>query len=76
MLGIKIDPLGDGSISMIQKGLIKKILKTTGMDDCNLSWTPSMPTTLVSNPDGPHYDQSEWDYASIVGMLLYPSTNT
>jgi hypothetical protein len=75
-LGIKIDPLGDGAVSMTQKGLIKKILQTTGMEDCNPNWTPAMSAALGSDPDGPHYDQSEWNYASIVGMLLYLSTNT
>jgi hypothetical protein len=46
------------------------------MDDCNPNWTPALSAALGSDPDGPLYDQSEWNYASIVGMLLYLSTNT
>lgn len=75
-LGIKIDSLGDGSVSMTQKGLIKKILQTTGMTDCNPNWTPALQAALGSDPESPIYDQQKWNYASIVGMLLYLSTNT
>jgi hypothetical protein len=46
------------------------------MTDCNPNWTPAVTVALGSDPDGAHYDQAKWNYASIVGMLLYLRTNT
>ena len=75
-LGIGIQTFKDGSRHMTQKGLIKKILETTKMENCNPNWTPSTLTALGSDPDGEPYDHSQFNYASIVGMLLYLSNNT
>ena len=75
-LGIKFDKnLQDNSITMTQKGLIKKIIATAGMNDCNPNWTPASTTPLGIDPDGEPMDE-EWSYRSIVGMLLYLTTNT
>jgi hypothetical protein len=72
-LGIQIDPHPHVHDS---ERFNQEILKNTGMDDCNPNWTPALSIALGSDPDGPHYDQSEWNYASVIGMLLYLSTNT
>jgi hypothetical protein len=61
---------------MSQKGLIKKILATTKMENCNGRWLPTTQSALGSDPDGELYNHSEFHYASIVGMLLYLSNNT
>ena len=45
------------------------------MEDCNLNWTPAIQQTLGIDPDGEPM-QEDWSYPSIVGMLLYLSTNT
>ena len=75
-LGIGIDEFEDGSRHMTQKGLIKKVIQTTKMENCNPNWTPAIQLALGSDPDGEPYDQSQFNYASVVGMLLYLSNNT
>jgi hypothetical protein len=65
----------NGSINMTQEGLIQKIIEATGMEDCNPNHTPAIKDALGSDPDGEPMTDS-WSYRSIVGMLLYLSTNT
>ena len=61
---------------MTQSGLIQKILVATGgMHNCNSNRTPSTREALGSDPDGEDMEES-WNYRSVVGMLLYLSTNT
>ena len=60
---------------MTQEGLIKKIMDATGMNDCNSNRTPTTKEALGSDEQGEPM-QDEWNYRSIVGMLLYLSTNT
>lgn len=74
-LGIQYDKSEDGKISMSQSGLIKKILEATGMTECNPNKTPATREALGSDPDGEDMDDT-WNYRSVVGMLLYLSTNT
>lgn len=73
-LGIQYNERADGSIELTQKGLIKKILQATNMEDCKPNWTPAT-APLGTNPDEPPMHES-WNYLSIVGMLLYLATNT
>ena len=75
-LGIGIEELDGGKHNMTQKGLIKKVIKTTKMENCNPNWTPSTQSALGSDPDGEPYDQVQFNYTSVVGMLLYLSNNT
>jgi hypothetical protein len=74
-LGIKFEKLADGSINMTQKGLINKIIETAKMTDCNPNWTPASTTPLGIDHDGEPMDET-WNYRSIIGMLLYLTTNT
>jgi hypothetical protein len=75
-LGIKFEKHSqDGSINMTQKGLINKIIEAAGMTDCNPNWTPASTTPLGSDPDGEPMNET-WNYRSIIGMLLYLTTNT
>ena len=62
-------------VTLTQKGLIQKIIDATGMSDCNPNWTPAIQQTLGIDPDGEPMDET-WSYPSVVGMLLYLSTNT
>ncbi len=64
-----------GSITLKQEGLIKKILTTTGMLDSNWKKTPANKDPLGTDKDGDPYNE-EWNYASVIGMLLYLSSNT
>jgi len=80
-LGIKITASSDGkSVHMTQRGLIDKIVSSTGLEQSNLNWTPAAQATLGIDPDGEPMDSTEpgylWSYRSVVGMLLYLSTNT
>ena len=80
-LGIKITSSEDGkSVHMTQRGLIDKIVSTTGLEQSNLNWTPAAQAALGVDPDGEPMDSTEvgfrWSYRSVVGMLLYLSTNT
>ena len=72
-LGISITEQ-DGMIKLSQHGLIKKFLKTVGMENCNAKQTPCSTTPLGTNPNGPPHDE-EWEYASAVGMLMYLAGN-
>ena len=75
-LGIKLDKNDtDSTITLTQKGLIKKIIAATGLTDCNPNHHPTSAAALGIDPDGPPYNKS-FNYASIVGMLLYLLTNT
>jgi hypothetical protein len=75
-LGIKFeeDTLA-GSITMTQMGLIKKIIATTKMENCNPNWVPAAKEALGIDPEGEPMEE-DWSYPSIIEMLLYLSTNT
>ena len=74
-LGIKYEELSDGAISMTQSGLINKIIAATGMENCNPKHTPALKVALGIDPDGESMS-ADWSYPSIIGMLLYLTTNT
>jgi hypothetical protein len=75
-LGIKFEYSNNGkTLTMTQKGFIQKIIKTAKMEDCNPNRTPASSQALGINPDGKPMHE-EWNYRSIVGMLLYLSINT
>jgi hypothetical protein len=60
---------------MTQTGLIKKIITTTKMENCNPNWVPATKEALGIDPEGEPMEE-DWSYPSVVGMLLYLSTNT
>ena len=75
-LGIKLECNAQTkALTLTQSGLIKRIMEATDLVDCNHNWTPASPLTLGSDPDGEPMDEV-WNYRSVVGMLLYLSTNT
>ena len=65
----------NNTVTLTQKGLIQKIIDTTGMQDCNPNWVPTSIAALGIDPDGLPMNET-WSYSSVVGMLLYLSTNT
>jgi len=73
-LGIKITPVGTG-LHMTQRGLIDKVVSALGLENCRPNWTPAQQGALGIDPDGPPMKE-DWLYPSVVGMLLYLSTNT
>ena len=74
-LGIQYTTLSNGSILMNQPGLIQKIVDATEMNGCNPNRTPATKEALGMDPEGKRMTE-KWNYRSIVGMLLYLSTNT
>eukprot|EP00957_Ditylum_brightwellii_P128686 9816361-Ditylum_brightwellii.AAC.1 len=66
-LGIKVNSLGDGIYKLTQEGLIDKILKATGMENCNTAVAPtSGPKPLGPDPHGKGVQlQDKWSYASV-----------
>ena len=69
--------LHDGGIQLTQKGLIDRILKTTGMTECNGKDSPTDGSgkPLGSDKDGAPASAS-WSYPSVIGMLLYLASHS
>jgi hypothetical protein len=77
-LGITIDrDIETGSFKFTQNGLIEKILKATGMQDCNAKPTPCSGDgkPLGSDKTG-ESAKEDWSYASAVDMMLYLASNS
>jgi hypothetical protein len=64
-----------GTFTMTQQGLTKKVLEAANMLDCAVTKTPAKLEALGIDPEGEPMKES-WSYPSIVGMLLYLTTNT
>jgi hypothetical protein len=69
-LGIRITKQADGTFYLTQTGLMEKVLKAAGLQDCNRCLTPASTTPVGSDVDGAPFIEY-WEYASIVGMLMY-----
>jgi Reverse transcriptase (RNA-dependent DNA polymerase) len=74
-LGVEVTRKPEGEIEMTQKGLIEKILKTCNMMDSNPKKTPCNLTPLGADLEGAD-PTGRFDYASVVGMLMYLSSNS
>ena len=74
-LGIRIEKVGPTKFLLTQTGLIAKVLKEAAMEDCNSARTPCSTTPLGKDEDGLLFDE-DWEYASIIGMLMYLATNS
>ena len=74
-LGIRIEKSGLNKFILTQSGLIDKVLQTCNMDACNSAKTPSSTTPLGKDVDGEPFSE-DWDYAAVIGMLMYLSTNS
>jgi Reverse transcriptase (RNA-dependent DNA polymerase) len=64
-----------GTFELTQRGLIDKILETTGMLNCNGTYTPAEVTPLGKCEDLPLASPT-WSYSSVIGMLLYLANNS
>ena len=72
-LGIEVQMEGD-MIQFSQHGLIKKLLETMGMTECNKKTTPARQTPLGTDANGTAFNE-KWNYASIVGVMMYLTAN-
>jgi hypothetical protein len=55
--------------------LIAEVIKAGGMEDCNTCATPATTTPVGADIDGDLFKE-DWEYASIVGILMYLASNT
>ena len=60
---------------MQQIGLIERVLKATGLQDCSPDKTPTSQKPLGTDKNGPEFAEL-WSYSSVVGMLLYLVANS
>jgi hypothetical protein len=75
-LGIKFErDSALGTFTLTQQGFIEKIAAVTGLQNCHPNRLPAAQVALGSDPDGPPMCE-RWSYPSVVGRLLYLSTNT
>ena len=74
-LGVHIDKNEKGQITLTQLGLIDRIVEALGLHDCNAKFTPAPTEALGRDVDGLAHT-SDFNYASVVGMLSYLSNNS
>ena len=74
-LGINIIHTPSGDIEMTQIGLIDRIITALGLDDANNKKTPAATLPLAKDTNGERAE-GVFNYASVVGMLLYLQGNT
>ena len=74
-LGIRIEKSDAKKFTLTQTGLITKVLKEVDMESCNSAKTPSSPVPLGKDEEGEPFNE-KWDYATVVGMLMYITTNS
>ena len=74
-LGVEVVHHDDGRVELLQKGLISKVLKTMDMENAHTECTPASNAPLGTDADGEPFVES-WSYPSVVGMLLYLSSNS
>ena len=73
-LGVLISKKEDGSLELIKKGLIGRIIKALGIENASSKATPAETTALPADPDGPHTD-GDFNYRSVIGILGYLTGN-
>ena len=78
-LGIDISHSKDvnNAIELLQIGLIDRVLDVLGLnnDNAKVRSAPASSSPLLKDENGPPRKE-DWNYASVVGMLLYLSSNS
>ncbi len=74
-LGILMKKHEDGSVELLQTGLIDRILRVMKLDNCGSKPTPSDTKPLGTDKNGPSCEES-WSYASVLGMMMYLASNS
>lgn len=69
-LGVKVNHREDGSIELLQTGLIDRVISALGLEEANAKAIPAEHNPLVSDDDGEEQNE-HFNYASVVGMLMY-----
>ena len=73
-LGIDIK-LEGAKYHLTQPRLIERCIEAVNMKDANLAKTPAQTTPVGQDTEGAPF-QETWEYASVVGMLMYLANNT
>ena len=73
-LGIEIKQEGS-KYSLTQPRLIERCIEAVKMVDANSAKTPAQTTPLGQDLNGDPFKET-WEYASVVGMLMYLANNT
>ena len=73
-LGLQVEPLNDGRISLKQPAFIERIIKSTGLKDMRMHDTPA-DVTLTRDKDG-EPRKNDFHYRSIIGQLNYLAATT
>ena len=69
-LGVSITPYPvTKMLRLTQTGIIEKILKSTGMSDCNTQGSPANYRSLGTDATGAHQKYS-WNSASVIGIMM------
>jgi len=63
-------------MTYLQKGLIDKVLRVTGMQDCNVKPIPAYTTPPLGNDAGGPRCQQSWNNASVLAMLMHLASNS
>jgi len=74
-LGILMNKRDDGSLELLQTGLIDRILRVMGLEDSGTRPTPADIKPLGKDENGEPCSET-WSYASVVGMMMYLSSNS
>mgnify|MGYP003546497441 FL=1 len=75
-LGIQVQrDIAGKQFTLTQPGLTERVLDTLGLQSGNTRWTPADAAALGSDVAGDPLI-ADWNYRSVVGMLLYLSNNT
>ena len=75
-LGVNIERNDDdGSVNLTQAGLTQKVIQALGIEDVNPKLTPAPKEALGRDLKGIPFNE-EFNYASVVGMLMYLCNNT
>lgn len=76
-LGIDITRHDDGRIELTQTGLIQRILDALGLDDETVTIrTEPAATKCLGKEENSAPRKEHWSYPSVIGMLLYLSSNS
>ena len=74
-LGIYMKKNADGTIELLQTGLIDRILMAMGLENAKAIGTPATKEPLIKDEFGETCSET-WSYASVVGMMMYLASNS
>jgi len=74
-LGVHIDRRDDGTIELTQTGLIDCIIDALGLDGATPKKMPTECGALALDKEGDPCN-ADFNYASVVGMMMYLCSNT